>query len=126
MDVIPYLRAYLTVGITNVAERCDKNNQSQCLSERKYEVAETIVHPKYVYTSRDRSHDIALIRTSVPIELNKNYIRPVCLPFTKYYGLSTTAADFTGSKENNSAPEVASGGVVAGWGRENSNTKKWG
>lgn len=42
-------------------------------------VEEVIVHPQYDGNSRDRHHDIALIRLNTPVELNE-YIQPVCLP----------------------------------------------
>ncbi|ODM90953.1 Serine protease easter [Orchesella cincta] len=108
--------AFVQVGITDVNERCQKNNQRECIHDRRYEVKETIVHPKYVYGSRDRSHDIALIRTTKAMDFNSRYIRPVCLPFTRIYKISPSG--FLHSKgERRFTPTVGTG-IVAGWGRE--------
>ena len=110
-------RAFILVGITDVSERCHKNGQLECLNERRYEVKESIVHPKYVYGSRDRSHDIALIRTKLPIELNKEYIRPVCLPLPRIYGFPDT---LRGNVDEKLRTSVVGAGLVAGWGRQSS------
>ncbi|CAL8091095.1 unnamed protein product [Orchesella dallaii] len=108
--------AFVQVGITNVNERCQKNSQRECIHDRRYEVNETKVHPKYIYGSRDRSHDIALVRTALPMDFNSRYIRPVCLPFTRIYGISPGA--FLDSKADRKSTPTVGTGVVAGWGRE--------
>ncbi|XP_017104148.2 serine protease 7-like [Drosophila bipectinata] len=77
---------------------CIDNNCNQPIIDRSIEVA--IVHPEYDPLSKDRTHDIALLRLDHPVVLNE-YIQPVCLPL-----VSTRQAINTG--------ELL---VVSGWGR---------
>nr|2OLG_A Chain A, Pro-phenoloxidase activating enzyme-I [Holotrichia diomphalia] len=61
-------------------------------------IEETIQHPDYVDGSKDRYHDIALIRLNRQVEFT-NYIRPVCLP------------------QPNEEVQVGQRLTVVGWGR---------
>ncbi|EDW81362.1 uncharacterized protein Dwil_GK12018 [Drosophila willistoni] len=63
-------------------------------------VEQAIPHPQYDDKSKNRHHDIALLRLSEPVVLNE-YVQPVCLPLA-----STRQAISTGDPL-----------VVSGWGR---------
>lgn len=65
-------------------------------------VEKIIVHPQYNDTSRDKHHDIALIRLNTNVSYSK-YIKPICLPIV---GLSSGL--ITGNKL-----------TVSGWGSTN-------
>lgn len=65
-------------------------------------VEKIIVHPQYNDKSRDKHHDIALIRLNTNVSYSK-YIKPICLPIV---GLSSGL--ITGNKL-----------TVAGWGSTN-------
>lgn len=65
-------------------------------------VEKIIVHPEYNDKSRDKHHDIALLRLDTNITYSK-YIKPICLPIA---GLSSGL--ITGNKL-----------TVAGWGSTN-------
>lgn len=52
-------------------------NGSNGLTPIDRTVAETIKHPKY--SRGTKKHDIALIRMSVPVEVDGTNIRPACL-----------------------------------------------
>lgn len=65
-------------------------------------VEKIIVHPQYNDKSRDKHHDIALIRLDTNVSYSK-YIKPICLPIV---GLNSGL--ITGNKL-----------TVAGWGSTN-------
>lgn len=44
-----------------------------------YEVDKVIVHPYYDEASRNKHHDIALIKTIKPIKYS-TYVQPICIP----------------------------------------------
>lgn len=65
-------------------------------------VEKIIIHPRYNDKSRDKRHDIALLRLDTYVKYSK-YIRPICLPIAGFgSGL------ITGNKL-----------TVAGWGSTN-------
>lgn len=58
------------------------------------QIAESIVHEGYQPYSKNREHDIALLRLSRPVNFTK-WIKPLCLPTTSTlrgldYGVETT------------------------------------
>lgn len=65
-------------------------------------VEKIIVHPQYNDASRDKHHDIALVRLNTNVSYSK-YIKPICLPIV---GLSSGL--ITGNKL-----------TVSGWGSTN-------
>lgn len=65
-------------------------------------IEKIIVHPQYNNASRDKHHDIALIRLNQNVKYSK-FIKPICLPVD---GLSSGL--ITGNKLH-----------VAGWGQTN-------
>lgn len=65
-------------------------------------VEKIIVHPQYNDKSRDKQHDIALLRLDTNVKYSK-YIRPICLPIAGF-----TSGLITGNKL-----------TVAGWGSTN-------
>lgn len=77
---------------------CVRNICNQPVQE--FGVEESIVHPDYDPSSKDKHNDIALLRLSRPVVLNE-YIQPVCLPLSKVRSVINTN-------------ELL---VVSGWGR---------
>lgn len=65
-------------------------------------VEKVIVHPKYNDKSRDKHHDIALLRLITNVTYSK-YIKPICLPIAEL-----SSGLITGNKL-----------TVAGWGSTN-------
>lgn len=45
----------------------------------EFEVEKVIVHPYYDEKSRNKHHDIALIKTKKPVKYS-TYIQPICIP----------------------------------------------
>lgn len=66
-------------------------------------VEKIIVHPQYDDTSRDKHHDIAIVRLETNVSYS-NYIKPICLPIVGF-----SSGLITGNKL-----------TVAGWGSTNS------
>ncbi|KAK9701884.1 Trypsin [Popillia japonica] len=72
----------------------DLSTTADDAEERDFTVAQTITHP--LYNPRFSYHDIALIRLNASVERFNSYIRPICLPTTRFLENATL--------------------VVAGWG----------
>lgn len=63
---------------------CIQENEGyDCADESKeYGVEKTIVHPNYEEGSQSQHHDIALIKTKLPIKYSI-YVAPICIPTEK-------------------------------------------
>lgn len=55
----------------------DYNLYAMDITEKKFNVSQIILHPKYYPVSLN--NDIALIKLAKPVSFN-NYIQPICLP----------------------------------------------
>lgn len=125
-------RVHVRLGEHNTKEHADCSSELNiCSVPEDFPVEDVITHPEY---NTDTKHnDIALVRVNRDIKfqscayktvsysflqeimstslvnyfLNTDFIRPVCLPFMKEYGLQEP-------KTLNSL-----NGIVAGWGRTN-------
>ncbi|ODM90951.1 Serine protease easter [Orchesella cincta] len=88
---------------TKQLQDCNENLQ-KCSTPEDIQVEKVITYPGY--NTVNKHNDIALVRLARDINFNTLFIKPMCLPFYKEYGVS----------EPNLLELKA---VVAGWGRTN-------
>jgi transmembrane serine protease 9 len=88
---------------TNVYEDCNPDLGNVCSTPQDYRIEKVISHERY--NSFSKQNDISLIKVNRDISFDSYFIRPVCLPFLKEYGIPSSVESKLGQ------------GYVAGWGR---------